>query len=124
MSCNGPGALTRSTGSRGAREWAETALDGRRHIQVPPPFPGAGRRVRPGAQQLASSVLSDLPRHLAAHLAQLRNLFSGDAEAAEAHRRLYGELRAVMDPGGVARCAWARSGTPSCWRSRASATRP
>ncbi len=65
---------------------------------VPPPFPGAGRRVRPGAQQLTSSVLSDLPRHLAAHLAQFRNLLgSGDAGAAEAHRRLYGELRAVMD---------------------------
>jgi poly(3-hydroxybutyrate) depolymerase len=53
--------------------------------------------VRPGAQQLTSSVLSDLPRHLAAHLAQFRNLLQGDAEAAEAHRRLYGELRAVMD---------------------------
>jgi poly(3-hydroxybutyrate) depolymerase len=64
---------------------------------VPTPFPGAGRRVRPGAGQLASSVLSDLPRHLAAHLAQFRNLVQGDAGAAEAHRRLYGELRAVID---------------------------
>ena len=65
---------------------------------VPFGYPGAGRRVRPGAQQLASSVLSDLNRHLAAHLAQFRNLLGGgDAEAAEAHRRLYGELRAVMD---------------------------
>ena len=65
---------------------------------VPRPFPGAGRRVRPGAQQFTSSVLSDLPRHLAAHLAQFRNLLpGGDAGAAEAHRRLYGELRAVMD---------------------------
>src|SRR3712207_7169808 len=32
---------------------------------VPAGHPGAGRRVRPGAQQLASSVLSDLTRHLA-----------------------------------------------------------
>jgi poly(3-hydroxybutyrate) depolymerase len=65
---------------------------------APPPFAGAGRRVRPGAQQFTSSVLSDLPRHLAAHLAQFRNLLGGgDARAAEAHRRLYGELRAVMD---------------------------
>src|SRR3712207_4612046 len=37
MSCNGPGALIRSTGSRGGSECAETALDGRSHIQVPPP---------------------------------------------------------------------------------------
>ena len=64
---------------------------------VPPPFPGAGRRVRPGAQQWASSVLSDLPRHLAAHLAQFRNVLDSDAGAVEAHRRRYGELRAVMD---------------------------
>ena len=64
---------------------------------VPPGYPGAGRRVRPGAQQLTSSVLSDLPRHLAAHLAQFRSLIGGDAAAADAHRRLYGELRAVMD---------------------------
>jgi len=43
-------------------------------------------------------MLSDLPRHLAAHLAQFRNLQGGgDAGAAGAHRRLYGELRAVMD---------------------------
>ena len=64
---------------------------------VPSGYPGAGRRVRPGAQQLTSSVLSDLPRHFAAHLAQFRSLVRGDAGAAEAHRRLYGELRAVMD---------------------------
>ena len=73
--------------------WIERAAVG----TVPPPFPGAGRRVRPGAQQLGSSVLSDLPRHLAAQLAQYRNLLGGDAAAAEAHRRLYDELRAVMD---------------------------
>jgi poly(3-hydroxybutyrate) depolymerase len=65
--------------------------------KVPFGYPGAGRHVRPGAQQLASSVLPDLPRHLTAQLAQLRNLMGGDAGAAEAHRRLYGELRSVMD---------------------------
>jgi poly(3-hydroxybutyrate) depolymerase len=73
--------------------WIErTAVD-----TVPSGYPGAGRRVRPGAQQITSSVLSDLPRHVAAHLAQFRRLVRGDAGAAEAHRRLYGELRAVMD---------------------------
>ena len=53
--------------------------------------------MRPGARQWTASALSDLPRHLAAQLAQFRNLLGGDAAAAEAHRRLYGELRAVMD---------------------------
>jgi poly(3-hydroxybutyrate) depolymerase len=64
---------------------------------VPAGFPGAGRRVRPGAQQMAGSVLADLGTHLAAQLAQLRNLTEGDATAAEAHRQRYDELLAVMD---------------------------
>jgi poly(3-hydroxybutyrate) depolymerase len=69
---------------------AETAL-------VPPPFPGAGRRVRPGAQQLAASVLSDLHTHALAQLAQMRALAAGDRAAAAAHRARYDELRSVMD---------------------------
>ena len=69
---------------------AETAV-------VPPPFPGAGRRVRPGTQQLAASVLSDLQTHALAQLAQLRALAAGDAAAAAAHRARYDELRSVMD---------------------------
>jgi poly(3-hydroxybutyrate) depolymerase len=64
---------------------------------VPPGNVGAGRRVRPGTQQITASMLSDLNRHLAAQLAQFRNLLDGDAAAAEAHRQFYGELRAVMD---------------------------
>jgi poly(3-hydroxybutyrate) depolymerase len=73
--------------------WIErTAVD-----TVPAGHSGAGRRVRPGAQQITSSVLSDLPRHLAAQTAQIRNLTLGDLTAAEAHQRLYDELRAVMD---------------------------
>ncbi|MDO9712108.1 polyhydroxyalkanoate depolymerase [Paracraurococcus lichenis] len=64
---------------------------------VPPPFPGAGRRVRPGAQQITGSVLAELPTQVAAQLTQLRNLTGGDAAAAAAHRRHNDELRAVMD---------------------------
>ncbi|WP_431267093.1 polyhydroxyalkanoate depolymerase [Dankookia sp. P2] len=69
---------------------AETAL-------VPPPFAGAGRRVRPGTQQLAASVLSDLQTHALAQAAQLRALAAGDTAAAAAHRARYDELRSVMD---------------------------
>ncbi|WP_158291887.1 polyhydroxyalkanoate depolymerase [Paracraurococcus ruber] len=64
---------------------------------LPAGLPGAGRRVRPGAQQIAGSVLADLPTHLAAQLTQLRNLLAGDGAAAAAHRARYEELRAVMD---------------------------
>ncbi|WP_165943352.1 polyhydroxyalkanoate depolymerase [Roseicella aquatilis] len=64
---------------------------------VPPPFAGAGRRVRPGAQQITASLLADLPAQLAARLALVRHLAAGDAAAVEAHRHRQAELRAVMD---------------------------
>ncbi|MFC7476392.1 polyhydroxyalkanoate depolymerase [Dankookia sp. GCM10030260] len=72
---------------------AETAV-------VPPPFAGAGRRVRPGTQQLAASVLADLQTHALAQVTQLRALAAGDAAAAAAHRARYDELRSVMDVAG------------------------
>ena len=65
--------------------------------RVPAQYPGAGRRVRPGAQQMADSVLADLNRHMAAQVDQLGNLVGGNEAAAEAHRRRYAELLAVMD---------------------------
>ena len=65
--------------------------------RVPGRYPGAGRRVRPGARQMADSVLADLNRHTAAQVGQLGNLVGGDEAAAEAHRRRYAELLAVMD---------------------------
>jgi poly(3-hydroxybutyrate) depolymerase len=65
--------------------------------RVPARYPGAGRRVRPGARQMADSALADLDRHVAAQAGQLGNLAGGDEAAAEAHRRRYAELLAVMD---------------------------
>jgi poly(3-hydroxybutyrate) depolymerase len=65
--------------------------------RVPAQYPGVGRRVRPGAQQMADSVLADLNRHMAAQVDQLGNLVGGNEAAAEAHRRRYAELLAVMD---------------------------
>jgi poly(3-hydroxybutyrate) depolymerase len=65
--------------------------------RVPAQYPGAGRRVRPGAQQMTDSVLADLNRHMAAQVDQLGNLIGGNKAAAEAHRRRYAELLAVMD---------------------------
>jgi poly(3-hydroxybutyrate) depolymerase len=65
--------------------------------RVPAQYPGVGRRVRPGAQQMADSVLADLNRHMAAQVDQFGNLVGGNEAAAEAHRRRYAELLAVMD---------------------------
>jgi poly(3-hydroxybutyrate) depolymerase len=65
--------------------------------RVPAQYPGAGRRVRPGAQQMADSVLADLNRHMEAQVDQLGNLVGGNEAAAEAHWRRYAELLAVMD---------------------------
>ncbi|NOG71753.1 polyhydroxyalkanoate depolymerase [Roseicella sp. DB1501] len=73
--------------------WFEAAEVAR----VPAPHPGCGRLVRPGAQQMAASVLADLPLHLLAQLAQWQNLALGQTAAAAAHRQRYDELRAVMD---------------------------
>lgn len=69
---------------------AETAV-------VPAPFIGVGRRVRPGTQQFAAAVLSDLHTHAVAQATQLRALAAGDAATAAAHRARYDELRSVMD---------------------------
>ena len=70
-----------------------------RHLidSVPSGLGGAGRRVYPGAVQLAAFMSMNLERHLQAHRAHYRNLVDGDWQAAEAHRRFYDEYFAVMD---------------------------
>jgi poly(3-hydroxybutyrate) depolymerase len=70
-----------------------------RHLidTVPRGLGGAGRRVYPGAVQLAAFMSMNLERHLPAHRAHYENLVRGDWEAASAHRRFYEEYFAVMD---------------------------
>ena len=58
---------------------------------------GAGRRVHPGALQLAAFMAMNPERHLRAFQTQYRSLVAGDAAAAAAHRRFYEEYFAVMD---------------------------
>jgi len=65
--------------------------------RVPARYAGAGRRVYPGFLQLTSFMAMNADRHINAHLAQLRRLFSGDTEGAAAHRRFYDEYFAVLD---------------------------
>jgi poly(3-hydroxybutyrate) depolymerase len=64
---------------------------------VPCRYKGAGRRVYPGFVQLTSFMAMNADRHINAHLAQLRRLFAGDTEGAEAHRRFYDEYFAICD---------------------------
>ena len=74
-------------------EWFE-----RRMIStVPWRYRGGGRRVYPGALQLAAFMSLNLERHVKAHRDQFWALHDGDAERAALHRRFYDEYLAVMD---------------------------
>jgi poly(3-hydroxybutyrate) depolymerase len=65
--------------------------------RVPVGEPGAGRRVYPGAIQLAGFLSLNPTRHLQAHLGLFRDVLAGDTEGAEKHRRFYDEYFSVMD---------------------------
>jgi poly(3-hydroxybutyrate) depolymerase len=80
-------------GQRHLPSWMEATLIHR----VPAGEPGAGRRVYPGAIQLAGFLSLDPGRHLDAHLRLLRDVVVGDSAGAEKHRRFYDEYLAVMD---------------------------
>jgi poly(3-hydroxybutyrate) depolymerase len=64
---------------------------------VPWRYQGAFRRVYPGFMQLTAFMSMNLDRHIGAHLGHFRALVGGDDDSATAHRRFYGEYRAVMD---------------------------
>jgi poly(3-hydroxybutyrate) depolymerase len=64
---------------------------------VPPPYPGAGRRVYPGFVQLASFMSMNLDRHKDAHRRYFDNLVAGDGDGADKHLAFYDEYLAVMD---------------------------
>ncbi len=70
-----------------------------RHLidRVPWRHKGAGRRVYPGATQLAAFMQMNIGRHIKAHQDQFWALFDGDAPRAQQHRRFYDEYLAVMD---------------------------
>ncbi len=64
---------------------------------VPPPYPGAMRRVYPGFVQLASFMNMNWERHVDAHWSFFQHLVDGDGESAEKHREFYDEYLAVLD---------------------------
>jgi len=64
---------------------------------VPPGYPGAGRRVYPGFLQHAGFVAMNPSRHFSSHWDFYQDLVQGDLEDADAHRRFYDEYNAVAD---------------------------
>lgn len=73
--------------------WFETNVV----FDVPPNYPGKGRRVYPGFMQHAGFVAMNPSRHFSAHQEFYQHLLRGDLEDAAAHRRFYDEYNAVLD---------------------------
>jgi poly(3-hydroxybutyrate) depolymerase len=73
--------------------WFETNVV----FDVPPNYPGKGRRVYPGFLQHAGFVAMNPSRHFNAHWDFYQDLLRGDLEDAAAHRRFYDEYNAVLD---------------------------
>ncbi|UXI66878.1 polyhydroxyalkanoate depolymerase [Tahibacter amnicola] len=64
---------------------------------VPPNYPGHGRRVYPGFLQHAGFIAMNPGRHLSSHWDFYEDLLKGDLEDAESHRKFYDEYNAVLD---------------------------
>jgi len=73
--------------------WFETNVV----FDVPPNYPGNGRKVYPGFLQHTGFVAMNPSRHMNAHWDFYRDLVRGDLDDAEAHRRFYDEYNAVQD---------------------------
>ena len=64
---------------------------------VPPPYPGALRRVYPGMVQLSAFISMNAERHQQAHQQYYADLVKGDGDGAAKHLEFYDEYLAVMD---------------------------
>lgn len=74
-------------------EWFENQVV----MNVPPYYPGAGRRVYPGFIQLNGFMSMNLDRHVGSHMKFYHHLITGDGDSAESHRKFYNEYLSVMD---------------------------
>lgn len=66
-------------------------------VEVPPPYPGAMRKVYPGFIQLTNFIAMNYDRHMASYNELFEHLVRGDDDAAEKKLTFYEEYRAVMD---------------------------
>jgi poly(3-hydroxybutyrate) depolymerase len=64
---------------------------------VPPNYPGAGRKVYPGFLQHTGFIAMNPQNHLQSHWDFFQNLVRGDEQDAESHIRFYDEYNAVLD---------------------------
>jgi len=64
---------------------------------VPPPYPGAGRRVYPGFVQLYSFMSMNEERHVDAHREYFDDLVKGDGDKQDKHLEFYNEYLSVLD---------------------------
>ncbi|MEM5515959.1 polyhydroxyalkanoate depolymerase [Henriciella sp. AS95] len=64
---------------------------------VPPPWPGAFRRVYPGFIQLTSFMHMNWDRHVDAQARFFDHLVEGDGDGADKHKSFYDEYLAVLD---------------------------
>ncbi|OUL76989.1 polyhydroxyalkanoate depolymerase, partial [Paraburkholderia hospita] len=82
-----------SLATQHSTEWFENNVI----YNVPPNYPGFGRKVYPGFLQHTGFVAMNPERHAASHWDFYQSLLRGDEEDAEAHRRFYDEYNAVLD---------------------------
>ncbi|WKL58170.1 polyhydroxyalkanoate depolymerase [Asticcacaulis sp. ZE23SCel15] len=64
---------------------------------VPPPYPGVGRRVYPGFVQLYSFMSMNEERHMDALKSYFSNLVEDDGDGVEKHLEFYDEYLSVLD---------------------------
>jgi poly(3-hydroxybutyrate) depolymerase len=65
--------------------------------EVPPNFPGKGRKVYPGFLQLMGFIGMNWQKHLTSHVNMFQNLIVEDDDKAEAQKAFYDEYLSVMD---------------------------
>ena len=65
--------------------------------EVPPTYPGSGRKVYPGFLQLAGFLSMNLASHMKSHWELFKHLVAGDDESADATKAFYDEYRSVAD---------------------------
>jgi poly(3-hydroxybutyrate) depolymerase len=66
-------------------------------VSVPPPYPGAFRKVYPGFIQLTNFIAMNYDKHMESYNQLFDHLVQGDDEAADKKLTFYEEYRAVMD---------------------------
>ena len=64
---------------------------------VPSAYPGAGRRVYPGLNQLFGFVSLSFPVHVRKHIQFFKSVCDEDKDAVEKHREFYEEYYSVLD---------------------------